>query len=279
MNEQQRTLTELQKQKERLEARLQQVKRDFEIKLTDLNRQHKEEELASVKGNRKELFKDASSTKKKAKRKPLSSKTVRRRPQLFSLDELGTSFEIDSDSDEENDPDWCLSSELSQISNCLQVPEFMSLGTLRLLKKKEKLLFPLSLQGGVLCSTALCKFQHTLLVEENAYTTLKQLLISRLTPSEPQRLEQLLHDTELGDRTPSQLLRHMRQLLHTADATTTDADSRLLRELFLQRLPVNVRMILASAADKRLSELAELADSVLAVAPPHRRPRAYDRTA
>ncbi|KAH6924725.1 hypothetical protein HPB50_022753 [Hyalomma asiaticum] len=102
---------------------------------------------------------------------------------------------------------------------------------------------------------------------ENAYTTLKQLLISRLTPSEP-RLQQLLHYTDLGDRTPSQLLRHMRQLLHTADATTTDADSRLLRELFLQRLPVNVRMILASAADKRLSELAELADSVLAVAPP-----------
>ncbi|XP_037507422.1 uncharacterized protein LOC119383391 [Rhipicephalus sanguineus] len=103
---------------------------------------------------------------------------------------------------------------------------------------------------------------------ENACTTLKQLLISRLTPSEPQRLQQLLHDTELGDRTPSQLLRHMRQLLHTAGATTTEADSRLLRELFLQRLPVNVRMVLASAADKRLSQLAELADSVLAVAPP-----------
>ncbi|KAH6947198.1 hypothetical protein HPB50_017565 [Hyalomma asiaticum] len=103
---------------------------------------------------------------------------------------------------------------------------------------------------------------------ENAYTTLKQLLISRLTPSEPQRLQQLLHDTELGDRTPSQFLRHMRQLLHTDGATTTDTDSRLLRELFLQRLPGNVRIILASAADKRLSELAELADSVLAVAPP-----------
>ncbi|KAH6933926.1 hypothetical protein HPB50_018849 [Hyalomma asiaticum] len=103
---------------------------------------------------------------------------------------------------------------------------------------------------------------------ENAYTMLKQLLISCLMPSEPQRLQQLLHDTELGDRTPSQLLRHMRQLLHTAGATTTDADSGLLRELFLQRLPVNVRMILASAADKRLSQLAELADSVLAVAPP-----------
>lgn len=99
----------------------------------------------------------------------------------------------------------------------------------------------------------------------NAYTTLKQLLISRLTPSEPQRLKQLLHGAELGDRTPSQLLRHMQQLLGT---TTTDVDSRLLRELFLQRLPTNVRMVLASAADKQLSQLAELADLVTAVASP-----------
>ncbi|KAH6921977.1 hypothetical protein HPB50_007189 [Hyalomma asiaticum] len=35
----------------------------------------------------------------------------------------------------------------------------------------------------------------------------------------------------------------------------------------LLRLPVNVRMFLTSTADRRLSELAELADSVLAVAP------------
>lgn len=172
MNEQQRTLTELQKQNELLEARLQQVKRDFELKLTDLNRQHQEEklfllkhstnatlqsnpdmdssiveklesqvqelsrlqyvhdelkkkteevealerELASVKGNRKEFFEDVSSAKKKTKRKPLSSKTANRRPQLFSLDELETSIETEFDSDEENDPDWCLSSELSQAS-------------------------------------------------------------------------------------------------------------------------------------------------------------------
>ncbi|XP_075739398.1 uncharacterized protein LOC142784783 [Rhipicephalus microplus] len=118
---------------------------------------------------------------------------------------------------------------------------------------------------------------------ENAYTTPKQLLSSRLMPSEPQRLQQLVHDTELGDRTPSQLLGHINQLLHTASATTTDADSRLLREQFLQRLPVNVRMVLTSAANKRLSQLAELADLVLAVAPPsvamQCRPAAISRSA
>ncbi|KAH6933752.1 hypothetical protein HPB50_017756 [Hyalomma asiaticum] len=122
--------------------------------------------------------------------------------------------------------------------------------------------------GLVNLQTPIINAVHDDPAEQNAYTALKQLLIRRLTPSEPQRLQQLLHNTELGDRTPSQLLRQMRQLLHTDGATTTDADSRPLRELFLQRLPVNVRMILASAADKRLSELAELADSVVAVAPP-----------
>ncbi|KAH7934192.1 hypothetical protein HPB49_022753 [Dermacentor silvarum] len=43
---------------------------------------------------------------------------------------------------------------------------------------------------------------------ENTYQTLKETLIRRLTPSEPERLRQLLNDTDLGDRTPSQLLRH-----------------------------------------------------------------------
>ncbi|KAL3243440.1 hypothetical protein MRX96_020507 [Rhipicephalus microplus] len=33
---------------------------------------------------------------------------------------------------------------------------------------------------------------------ENVYTTLKQLLISRLLPSEPQRLQQLLNDTYIA---------------------------------------------------------------------------------
>ncbi|XP_070389468.1 uncharacterized protein [Dermacentor albipictus] len=54
------------------------------------------------------------------------------------------------------------------------------------------------------------------------YTTLKQLLISRLTPSGPQRLKHLLHGAELGERTSSQLLRHMQQLLDTA---TTDVEA------------------------------------------------------
>lgn len=97
---------------------------------------------------------------------------------------------------------------------------------------------------------------------EDAYKTLKETLIRRVTPSEPQRFQQLLRETELADRTPSQLLRQMQQLLGTR---TTDLDSIMLRELFLQRLPTNVRMVLISAGETNLSKLAELADRLMAV--------------
>ncbi|XP_075535236.1 uncharacterized protein LOC142570790 [Dermacentor variabilis] len=65
---------------------------------------------------------------------------------------------------------------------------------------------------------------------ENAYQTLKETLIRRVTPTEPERLLQLLREAELGDRRPSQLLHHMQQL--AGDATASDG--RLLQELFLR---------------------------------------------
>lgn len=58
----------------------------------------------------------------------------------------------------------------------------------------------------------------------------------------------------------------MQQLLGDRASTT---DSTFLRELFLQRLPSNVRMVLASAsATATLEELAELADKVVEVRAP-----------
>lgn len=98
------------------------------------------------------------------------------------------------------------------------------------------------------------------------YDSLKKELIRRTTASEQRRLQRLFTSEDLGDGTPSQLLRRMKQLL--GDKADT-ADPSFLRELFLQRLPSNVRMVLASAKETEdLESLAALADRVAEVSSP-----------
>ena len=101
---------------------------------------------------------------------------------------------------------------------------------------------------------------------ENPYDTLKEHLIRRTTASEQRKLQQLFSAEDLGDRKPSQLLRRMQQLL---GSRASMIDSTFLRELFLQHLPSNVRMVLASTADTvSIENLAELADKIVEVATP-----------
>ena len=98
------------------------------------------------------------------------------------------------------------------------------------------------------------------------YDALKRQLIARTAVPQQTRLQQLFHSTELGDQRPTQLLRRMKQLLGPDMA---GADGTLLRELFLQRLPANVRMVLASSGeDATLEELAERGDKIIAAASP-----------
>ncbi|XP_064460382.1 uncharacterized protein LOC135370533 [Ornithodoros turicata] len=105
------------------------------------------------------------------------------------------------------------------------------------------------------------------------YDTLKVDLIRRTSMSEQRRYQRLLTQEELGDRTPSHLLRRMRggggfleeELLGGRPDALYDS---LLRQLFLQRLPANVCMVLAAADNMSLNDLANLADRVLEMAPP-----------
>ena len=98
--------------------------------------------------------------------------------------------------------------------------------------------------------------------DNDPYQVLKKTLIKRTAASEQRRLKELLSSEDLGDRKPSQLLRRMQQLLGDKDGM----DPSFLKELFLQRLPNNVRMILASAGkDRTLQELADIADSITEV--------------
>lgn len=94
------------------------------------------------------------------------------------------------------------------------------------------------------------------------YTTLKTELIRRLSASEEQRVREILTEAELGDRRPSQFLRHLKAL-----AGTSPIQDNLLRQLWLRRLPVHVQGILAVQADVPLEKLAELADKIAEVAP------------
>ena len=101
--------------------------------------------------------------------------------------------------------------------------------------------------------------------EEEPYDMLKNQLIHQVAAAESQRIQQLLTAEELGDRKPTQLLRKMQQLLggNGRNAGT------LLRELFLQRLPANVRMVLAAAHESTsVEKLAEMADRVVEMMSP-----------
>ena len=103
------------------------------------------------------------------------------------------------------------------------------------------------------------------LLDEEPYEKLKEQLVARIADSECQKLRQLLTAEELGDRKPTQLLRKMHLLL---GEKANIIDSSLLRELFSQRLPSNVQMILASADMMAIDKLAEMADRIMDVATP-----------
>ncbi|KMQ82336.1 hypothetical protein RF55_23314 [Lasius niger] len=77
-----------------------------------------------------------------------------------------------------------------------------------------------------------------------------------MSVSQEQRTRQLLELEEIGNRKPSQFLRHLRTL-----AKENVPDS-LLRTLWLGRLLTQMQMILATRTDDPLNSVAEQADRI-----------------
>lgn len=95
----------------------------------------------------------------------------------------------------------------------------------------------------------------------NEYKSLKQAIIQTYSDSEAMRIKNLLSGLQLGDRKPSQLLAEMCHLY-------PGPHDAIFEELFLNRLPINVRGIVVTFRDdgktkKTIQEMAQMADTIM----------------
>ena len=97
--------------------------------------------------------------------------------------------------------------------------------------------------------------------EQGQYEALKTALIKRLSDSSSIRVRKLLEGEELGDRTPAQFLRHLRNLAGTS------VNEEFLQNLWTARLPTSTQHVLAGMPEKSLTALAEIADRVHEIRP------------
>ena len=89
------------------------------------------------------------------------------------------------------------------------------------------------------------------------YDALKEAVLKKVMPSTVTRAQQLLSTCQLGDQRPSALLAQMQQILGE-----WQIHESLLREFWMQKLPISMQSVLAVVKDRTLSELASLADEV-----------------
>jgi hypothetical protein len=94
------------------------------------------------------------------------------------------------------------------------------------------------------------------------YEKIKAELIRCLSLSEEQRVRQLLMHEEMGDRRPTQFLRH----LQTLAGPSVPLD--FLCTLWTNRLPPNIQAIIVTQGQAALDDVAQLADKIVEVTPP-----------
>ena len=90
------------------------------------------------------------------------------------------------------------------------------------------------------------------------YSQVKQALTKAYSVPKREQLNELLYHTSLGDRRPTELLAHIRELLGTR------VSPEYLEKLFMDKLPSDVQRIVVACCAENLDDIVERADRVLA---------------
>ncbi|XP_045453464.1 uncharacterized protein LOC123662704 [Melitaea cinxia] len=90
----------------------------------------------------------------------------------------------------------------------------------------------------------------------NRYDKIKNEILRRLSASRELKVKQLLNQEKLGDRKPSQFLRHLQ------DLAGTSATDDLIKQIWTNQLPINLQTVLVSQPSHSLEQLADLADRI-----------------
>lgn len=97
---------------------------------------------------------------------------------------------------------------------------------------------------------------------EDPYSALKSAVIARSSPSDRQRLHEVMSTEPLGDRKPTHLLSQLRHILRGTQPTPL-LDDRMLGEIFMSKLPPSVQMALSASDHATLDSLAQRADRLM----------------
>ncbi|KFD45702.1 hypothetical protein M513_13424, partial [Trichuris suis] len=94
---------------------------------------------------------------------------------------------------------------------------------------------------------------------DTPYEYLKAKLLERLTTPVGEQFHALIDSHPIGDQRPSHILREMRRMA----AGMVDLNSPFFRQLFLNRLPANVQLVLKATQTTNMDDLARAADELM----------------
>ncbi|CAK1603484.1 unnamed protein product [Parnassius mnemosyne] len=95
----------------------------------------------------------------------------------------------------------------------------------------------------------------------NKYDKLKSELVKRLSASKEKKLTQLLMHEEMGDRKPSQFLRHLKGL------AGVQVSEEFMKTMWISRLPISIQTFLAGQPFASIDNLADIADRIHDIVP------------